>query len=182
MAGVAGGTTVNTADTTGGTTTATTIPFGTINAGVASTAAQRLTVVTNARSGFAVTVKADSQMVSSNGADIDGFANGAYTTTPTAWTAPTGTPGSENTYGHWGLTSDDDSVTGGNLFNVGAGGNRYVSASTTPVEVFKHTGPANGTTQGVGTTLVGYKVQRSALQEAAEDYTATLTYVATPVF
>ena len=182
VAGVAGGTTVNTADTTGGTTTATTIPFGTINAGVASTAAQRLTVVTNARSGFAVTVKADSQMVSSNGADIDGFANGAYTTTPTAWTAPTGTPGSENTYGHWGLTSDDDSVTGGNPFNVGAGGNRYVSASTTPVEVFKHTGPANGTTQGVGTTLVGYKVQRSALQEAAEDYTATLTYVATPVF
>ena len=180
VAGTAAGVTVNTADVTGASTTATTIPFGVINAGVASTAAQRLSVTTNARSGFAVTVKADSQLVSSNGADIDGFANGAYTSTPAAWSSPTGTPGSENTYGHWGLTTDDNSVAGN--FNVGSGGNRFVSASSTPVEVFKHTGPANGTGTGVGTTIVGYKIQRSALQEAADDYTATLTYVATPVF
>lgn len=184
VAGTAKNTTVNTADTTGASTTATTIPFGKLLAGVASTAAQRLTVVTNARSGFVVTVTADSQLVSSNGADIDGFANGAYTSTPTAWSSPTGTPGSENTYGHWGVTTDDDTLTSSpsNPYNVSAGGNRFVSASTTPVEVFRNYGPSNGATQGQGTTLVGYKVERSALQEAADDYTAVLTYVATPVF
>jgi hypothetical protein len=182
VAGTASGTTVNTADTTGASTTATTVPFGKLQSGVASTAAQRLTVVTNARGGFVVTVMADSQLVSANGADIDGFANGAYTSTPTAWSAPGNTPGSENTYGHWGITTDDSSLSAGNPYNVGTGGNRYVSASTTPVEVFRNTGPTNGATQGQGTTLVGFKAQISPLQEAADDYTSVLTYVATPVF
>lgn len=184
VAGTAAGTTVNTADTTGASTTATTIPFGKLQSNVASTAAQRLTVVTNARGGFVVTVTADSQLVSANGADIDGFANGAYTSTPTAWSAPGNTPGSENTYGHWGITTDDGTLTQSltNPYNVGAGGNRYVSASTTAVEVFRNNGPTNGSTQGQGTTLVGYKAQISPLQEAADDYTAVLTYVATPVF
>ena len=182
VAGTAKNTVVNTADTTGASTTATTIPFGTLQAGVASTAAQRLTVVTNARGGFVVTVKASSQLVSANGADIDGFKDGAYTSTPTAWAAPGNTPGSENTYGHWGITTDDGSLTSGNPYQVGSGGNRYVSASTTPVEVFSNTGPTNGLTQGQGTTVVGYKAQISPLQEAAEDYTAVLTYIATPIF
>ena len=184
VAGTTGGTVVNTADTTGGPTTASIIPFGTLVSGVASTAAQQLTVVTNARQGFVVTVAASSQLVSANGADIDGFIDGAYTNTATAWVAPGNTPGSENSYGHWGVTSDDNTLTSGltNPFNVGAGGNRYVSASTTPVEVFRNAGPTNGATQGQGTTKVGYKIQISPLQEAANDYQATLTYVATPVF
>ena len=184
VAGTGGGTVVNTADTSGGTTTAQTIPFGKLVSGVASTAVQQLTIVTNARQGFVVTVAASSQLVSANGADIDGFINGAYTTTPTAWTAPGNTPGSENSYGHWGITSDDSTLTSTptNSFNVGSGGNRFVSASTTPVEVFRNYGPTNGATQGQGTTKVGYKVQISPLQEAADDYQATLTYVATPVF
>ena len=57
-----------------------------------------------------------------------------------------------------------------------------MSASTSPVEVFKNNGPADGTTQNIGTAKVGYKVEISPLQEAGSDYTATLTYVATPVF
>jgi hypothetical protein len=184
VAGTAKNTVVNTADTTGGATTPTAIPFGTINAGTASTAAQLLSVTTNARGGFVVTVTAGSQLVSSNGADIDGFKDGAYTSTPVAWAAPTATLGSENTYGHWGITTDDGDMTAGhtNPFLAGSGGNRYVSASTTPVEVFRNYGPANGAGRGVGTTTVGYKIERSALQEAADDYQATLTYVATPVF
>jgi hypothetical protein len=182
VAGTAKNTTVNTADTTGASTTATTIPFGKLLSGVATTAAQRLTVVTNARGGFVVTVAASSQLISANGADIDGFKDGAYTSTPTAWAAPGNTPGSENTYGHWGITTDDGSLSAGNPYQVGTGGDRYVSASTTPVEVFYNTGPTNGATQGQGTTVVGYKAQISPLQEAADDYTATLTYVATPVF
>jgi hypothetical protein len=184
VAGVGGGEAVNTADTTGGTTTATTIPFGELVANTASTAAQDLTVVTNARSGFVVTVQADQQLLSSNGSDIDGFIDGGYNTTPVAWVNPSATPGLENTYGHWGVTSDDSTITNllSNPFNVGAGGDRFRSASTSPIEVFRHDGPSDGTGQGEGTTRVGYKVEVSALQEAATDYQATLTYVATPVF
>lgn len=181
VTGVAENEPVNTADTTGGASSATGIPFGTLEAGTASTAAQDLTVVTNARSGFVVTVQTDQQLSSSNGADIDGFIDGGYTDTPVAWQAPSALVSDENTYGHWGITSDDSSV-GSNDFEVGLGGDRYVSASTTPVEIFNHTGPTDGTGNGEGTTRVGYKVQTSALQEAAEDYQAVLTYIATPVF
>jgi hypothetical protein len=180
VAGVAGGVDVNGTNTTGP-TTATTIPFGQLNAGVASTAAQLLTVSTNAANGFVVTVTSDGQLESSTGADIDGFRDGAFTTTPEAWGAnPAGTLGSENTYGHWGLTSDDPTLTAGLSDLYGSA--LYVSASTTPVEVFRHDGPSNGTGLGVGTTTVGYNAEITSLQEAADDYTATLTYVATPVF
>lgn len=181
VSGVVGGSAVNTADTTGGPTTANQIPFGRLVADTASTAAQNLTVVTNARSGFAVTVQTDQQLSSSNGSDIDGFANGNYNATPIAWAVPGATPSQEETYGHWGVTTDDATI-GANTFNVGTGGNRFVSASTTPVEIFNHNGPTDGTGNGEGTTRVGYKVEASSLQEAAEDYQATLTYVATPVF
>jgi hypothetical protein len=184
VAGVVGGATVNTADITGGTTTPNLIPFGELVGGTASTAAQDLTVVTNAANGFVVTVVTDQQLLSANGADIDGFRNGTYDATPQDWEAPGGTIGVENEYGHWGLTSDDDTLTAGltDPFDAGGAGGRYVSASTTPVEVFRNDGPTNGTLTGQGTTRVGYKVQITALQEAANDYTATLTYVATPVF
>lgn len=184
VAGVGGGATVNTADTTGGSTTAATIPFGELAINTASTAAQDLTVVTNAANGFVVTVVADGQLNATNGADIDGFRNGGFDTTPVAWEAPSESVGDDDTYGHWGVTSDDPTVGVGlsDDFNTGGGGDRFVSASTTPVEVFRHNGPTDGSTTGEGTTRVGYKVEISALQEAASDYTATLTYVATPVF
>lgn len=184
VAGVSGGATVNVADITDGTTTATAIPFGQLSNGNASTTAQDLTVTTNAYNGFVVTVTADGQLVSTTGADIDGFRNGNYDTTPVAWESPTPSLGDEDTYGHWGLTSDDPTLTAGltDLFEAGGSGDRFVSASTTPVEVFRHTGPTDGTVTGQGTTRVGYKVEISALQEAADDYQATLTYVATPVF
>lgn len=179
------GQTVN-GTTTTGSTTAQLIDFGQLNPGVASTAAQDLTVVTNARNGFVVTVVTDQQLSSANGADIDGFANGTYTSSPSPWTAPTALVGQENTYGHWGITSNDPTVTESltDEFDTAGNGQDYVSASTTAVEVFRNAGPANGAPSGtgIGTARVGYTVQTSALQEAANDYTATLTYVATPVF
>jgi len=181
--GVLAGTVVNTspASTTTGDTTATAIPFGELIADTASTAAQALSVETNAANGFVVTVQTDQQLTSSNGADIDGFQDGSFTTTPTAWTQPGATPGAENEYGHWGISSTDESLTG-SLAPLYNGGNDFVSASTTPVEVFRHDGPTDGSIADQGTATVIYQVEISALQEAATDYTATLTYVATPVF
>ncbi len=171
-------------DTTTSTSTPTTIPFGVLVADTPATAAQDLQVNTNAANGFVVTVITDQQLLSATGADIDGFVDGSYATTPILWNVPAYTLGQESTYGHWGITSDDNSVMPGltNDFDVGVVGRAYVSASTTPVEVFRHNGPVNGTNQGVGITRVGYTVEITSLQEAGDDYTATLTYVATPVF
>src|SRR5690606_27107150 len=70
--------------------TATTIPFGTLAAGTPVTIGQRLNVSTNAAEGFVVTVEQDGNLLSSNGADIDGFIDGTYTDTPTAWVPPAG--------------------------------------------------------------------------------------------
>lgn len=181
VSGVGAGGNVN-GELVTGSSTATTIPFGRLVANTASTVAQQLSVSTNASYGFAVTAKVDQQLTSSTGADIDGFSDGTYTTTPVGWATPSASITNENTWGHWGLTSDDETFGLTDPFDVGGAGQLFVSASTTPVEVFKHSGPADGTTQDIGTAKVGYKVEISALQEAGSDYTATLTYVATPVF
>lgn len=177
--GVNSGELVN-GDTVTATSSNNSIPFGVLVANTQATAAHDLTISTNAANGFVVTVHTDQQLTAGNGADIDGFVDGSYTTTPVAWTGPTPVFGSENTYGHWGITTNDD-TTSPALTQV-FGSQEYVSASTTPVEIFRHNGPTDGTTQGVGITRVGYSVEISDLQEAANDYTATLTYVATPVF
>lgn len=179
--GVAGGTAVGGTYSTGGGSSTTSIPFGEIAAGPgnATTAAQELAVSTNANNGFSVTVQVDQQLTSTaSGADIDGFANGAFTTVPAAWSSPSGTVGSEETYGHWGISSDDTSDMPLDFSN----GANFVSASTSPVTVFSHTGPVNGVGVGQGTTSVIYRAEISSLQEAGTDYTATVTYVATPVF
>ena len=176
---VAGGQPVNGTTTTGA-STATTIPFGTLNAGGApSTTAQDLSVTTNAAGGFIVTVEYSGDLQSSTGADIDVFDDGVSSDTPAAWSAPAATLGDENTYGHWGLTTSDADLNGqGTDF----GSDQWVGASTTPRVIFAHDGVANGTSNGTGTARVGYQIQISSLQEAGNDYSTTLTYIATPTF
>lgn len=168
-------------DTSTGASGSTTIPFGELTANNATTVAQQLAVSTNAANGFTVTVQTDGQLESSTGADIDAFDDGVVSTLPATWSAPAGTVGSENTYGHWGVTSDDPSANRASEF----GSQEYVGVDTTPVNVMSHTGPVNGTNEGgigQGTTTVGYQIEISALQEAGDDYTAQLIYVATPTF
>jgi hypothetical protein len=176
--GLATSTSVNGVTTTGS-STASTIPFGTLAAGSAYTMGQELTVKTNARNGFVVTVEQDGNLQSSTGADIDGFIDGAYTNTPAAWVAPSNSLLNENTWGHWGLTSDDTNLNSGEFTSGGA---KWVAASTTPRAIFSHTGPADGVAQDVGLAKVGYQVQITPLQEAGDDYITTLMYVATPTF
>lgn len=173
VSGVAGGGTVNGESITGG-SSSTTIPFGTLEAGSATTAAQALSVSTNAANGYTVTVQTDGGLRSTTGAVIDNFQDGSDETTPTSWQAPTGDVALDNTWGHWGITSDDDDIFGTTQ--------TFIAASTTPRQVMTHNGPVNGEGVGVGTTTVGYKVEITALQEAGDDYSTTLTYVATPTF
>ncbi|MCA9366631.1 hypothetical protein KC722_03570, partial [Candidatus Kaiserbacteria bacterium] len=126
---------------TSATSSATEIPFGTLSAGVVETIAQRLNVTTNAIGGFVVTVEQDQNLLSSTGADIDGFIDGAYTNTPAAWQAPGNNISDEDTWGHWGLTSEDSDLNTDEF-----GSDLWVAASTTPREIFSHDGPSDGTT------------------------------------
>jgi hypothetical protein len=176
ISGVAIGQTVNGSPTTTSTTSsATSVAFGTL-ATTSKVVAQDLAVVTNASNGFVVTVQQTQNLLSSTGADIDGFANGNYQNTPIAWTNPSSSVSDERTWGHWGITSEDDLNT--NEF----GSDLWVAASTTPRQVFQNSGPSDGTTANNGSTRVGYQAQVSPLQEAGDDYTTRLIYVVTPTF
>lgn len=180
VAGTPSGTTITgVPTTTATTTTSTSLPFETLSAGTSKTLAQDLSVTTNAIQGYVVTVQQSQNLLSSTGADIDGFANGSYSDTPAAWVAPSNNISLENTWGHWGLTSDDATTTrpGGEFTS-----DTWVSASTTPTIIMGYTGPSDGITQGIGKARVGYQAQITALQEAGDDYNTTLTYVATPTF
>jgi hypothetical protein len=179
VAGVVDGQTVNTSPTTtAATTTATTLPFGTLVVGTSKTLAHDLSVATNATNGYTVTVQQSAPLSSTLGDTIDGFIDGADTTTPSAWQGPAGTLADPDTYGHWGLTSDDF-VTGRSLeFSA----NTWVAASTSPIIVMGHTAAADGVEAGSGAARVGYQIEISALQEASDDYNTTLRYIATPTF
>jgi hypothetical protein len=178
ISGLATSSAVNTGTTTGS-TTATAIPFGVLEAGTPEILAQRLNVSTNARNGFSVTVESDSELESSTGAIIDTFTNGTdISTAGTAWAAPTNNINDETTWGHWGMTSDDTDLAN----DLDAADSYIAVSSTTPREIFSHSGPSDGITQDIGTAVVGYQVEITALQEAGDDYNTTLTYIATPTF
>lgn len=172
VTGLATSSTVN-GDTTTASSSPTTLPFSTLVNGAPTVLAQILTVNTNARNGFSVTVQENQPPTSSTGATIDLFKDGATTTNPTAWTSPLATLDVPSTYGHFGITSDDV-----DYFDA----SEYAGNIDQPRTVFSHNGPVAGATTGAGTTRVGYKIEISALQEAGDDYTNTLTYVATPTF
>ena len=180
IAGVDEGETVNAdATQTFATTTATTVPFGTVSPSTEYVLAQDLAVTTNAGDGFTVTVEASTDLTATNGATIDSFTDGTGTSTPISWAAPSGTYSDTDTYGHWGITTEDISLSDNDSF----GNALYVGDFIgTPREVMYATSSADGTTAHTGATRVGYKMEITTMQEAATDYTTTLTFVATPIF
>jgi len=159
------------------TTTATAIPFNTVTPGGIYTGAQQLNVTTNADNGFQVTVVANGPMISTGGGDIDFFTNGTELAAPAAWSAPSNTLGAEDTYGHFGITTND-AVT------AAFGSNQWVGNfnAGSPLQVFFHNAPSDGVQVNTGSTTVAYQMQIGSLQQAANDYTNVLTYVATPIF
>ena len=183
IAGTATGPAVNGTSTTGS-STPTAIPFGVLTAGVPEVLSQELTVSTNARNGFVVTLETDGDLQSANGAVIDTFNMASDVSDPgTAWTSPVPDVNDETTWGHWGVTTEDADLNSlGGFYTADFGANEYIAASTTPREVFHHDDPAIGTTTNQGITQVGFRVEITALQEAADDYTTTATYIATPTF
>jgi hypothetical protein len=179
VSGVNSSSTVNGSPTTTvATTTSNSLPFGTLPQNQSRILAHDLTVVTNASQGYTVTVEQTGALQSTTGAIIDGFIDGSNTVTPAAWQGPSALIADTATFGHWGLTSTDGTTTRSLEF----GADQWVSGSTTPIVIMGHTGPADGSTAGVGSARIGYQAQISALQEAGDDYTTTLRYIATPTF
>ena len=164
--------------TTDATSTATSMPFGTLVVDTPKVVGQKLSVQTNANNGFTVTVVQDENLVSASTADIDLFANGGASSTPVTWVSPAANVANENTWGHYGITSEDESLAGGDDF----GSQLYAGNIDTAREVFYHGGPANATAEHIGTTEIAIRMEVSSLQEAGNDYTNVLTYVCTPVF
>jgi len=178
--GLAAGATVNTSPTTtADATTPTTLPFGDLVVGTSKTLAQSLSVATNARNGYTVTANQNQNLLSSTGADIDRFIDDLGTSVPVAWVPPTGTLGNEVEYGHMGITTEDVSLAGGNDFGDDLWAGNFVN---NPREVLYHDGPSDGIQANTGSTTVGYQAEIMAFQEAGTDYTAVITYVATPIF
>ncbi|PLX27098.1 hypothetical protein C0583_05130 [Candidatus Parcubacteria bacterium] len=169
------------------TTTSTTTPFGTLDLNATSTVCQQLNVTTNAYEGYTVTVEQDQELTSDSGSNINSFnnsPNGTGSTTAQTWTSPTNTLDAYHTYGHMGLTSDDqdlNSLGGYNDF-YNSGTPLYAGLSgTSPMPIMHHNGPSDGSTQNIGLAHVAYSVEIASLQEAG-DYENTLTYIATPTF
>ena len=181
--GTASSTSIN-GVTTFASSTATSMAFGTLAPNVPKVLGQRLTVNTNAKNGFSVTVVQDQNLLSASGADIDRFVDGDGTSTPKVWQSPAANIGNENTWGHYGLTTNDASLSTGDPFGATTSSALFAGnfGSSTPREIFYHNGPSDGSTNGEGTAMVAIKIEVSALQEAANDYTNSLTYVCTPVF
>src|SRR3989344_3163382 len=139
VSGLATSTDVNGVSTTGE-TTATEMNFSNLALTTQYTLGQQLAVATNAVNGFVVTVHADQDFQSNSGATIDFFRDGARNTTPAAWAAPSNILDSSNTYGHWGVTSEDSDLNGDEFGASLFAGDFY---STTTRQVFSHTGPAD---------------------------------------
>jgi hypothetical protein len=174
---------LNNATTTGG-DSSTTLPFGTIAPSTHNELGQQLNVTTNASNGFAVTVHEDQNLTSSKGNQIYPFANGNATSTPSTWQAPAAIINQWQTYGHFGITSDDASSTSVGGPSFGTSTPLYAGSfnPTSTLTVFGWTGPADGLTQNVGAAKVAFRIEISSLQAAANDYGNNLIYVATPIF
>jgi len=190
ISGVASSTAVKNT-TTNVTSTTTTIPFGVLPVGSSVVAAQDLTVATNASEGYTVVVFQDQDLTSAAADTIKCFDEATcvpYTAT-IAWDFPTGLLDDEDTYGHFGFSSEDQGVAatcqdpalGTGYYGAKAADLWAGFSSTTQAVVMCHTGPADGTTEHKGATRVGYRVEITALQQAGE-YTNTLTYIATPTY
>lgn len=156
------------------TTTATTVPFGTITSGAFYNAAHLLTVSTNAASGYSVTAQ-ENAALSIDGLSVTTLAdtacppNTCTTTSQADWTT-TSTSG-------FGYSLANSSGTDASfLYNTSATFNARPFDSSTARTIMTNTAPVNGSAVNVC-----YQIATSGTQKAGY-YLNKLTYIATPTF
>ncbi len=153
--------------TNGLSTTATTIPFGTVTTASNKVAAQDLSVSTNAGNGYTVYIRYTGQPTAGS-ATIDDLATHSNAT-PGAFSAA----GTEA----FGYTTEDGSLGTGTAdrFTSG-GGNKWAAFTTTNTEIIY-----NNAAVSSETTRVGFQTGIASTTEPGA-YTTTVVYTATPVY
>lgn len=170
-------------------TTASTIIFENIPVNTPILAAQDLSVTTNAGFGFRVEIIQNDDLKAIRDGRVFRifcFENGRCKSleNATAWIKPEGILGDPKTYGHFGITSEDNSLGENCTFNYyGSGqGGKWVGLDIgKPTEIMRHCGPADGETRHQGKTRIGFQVEVTVLQPAGT-YQTNFTYVVTPIF
>lgn len=160
--------------TTNVASTVTSLPFGNITVGEPKYMAHQLSVITNASSGYTVTMNLHSTGII-QGLDpsnfIDPFAaTGVTWSNPIAWTSPTGTVRNVNT-GWLGANTTDTRVTGWS-----SGFQKFGPVSTTARPVMYSSGPDSGTT-----AHVTYALEVNVLQPT-DAYAGQIVYTITPTY
>lgn len=160
------------------TTTATTIPFGTLSSGTPKIAAHDVTITTNAGSGYTVTASHSGTTtaaapLNSGSNNIDAFTG--TNASPTTWSSPGGTTANTNT-GFFGYSSEDATLCTGTAARFTSGGAKWAGSSTQGAEVIC-------STTGVSsqTTRLGWQAEINAIQPAG-GYTGTVILIATPTY
>jgi len=158
--------------TTNITTTASTIPFGSLTSGSTKIGAIDTTVTTNAPVGYTITIAA-----AANPPLVDGGNNIDYHTltnvAPGAWTSPAGSAPNVNT-GFVGYTTNEATLGTGTAGRFV--GNKWAGLITTPEEV------AYSAVGGAARTVrVGFQAEVNGLQPSG-NYTGTVLLVATPTY
>lgn len=158
------------------TTTANTIPLGTLNDAVAKVAAHDVSVTTNATNGFVVTTRTLADPPLADGSNnIDNFTG--TNASPTTWSSPAGGTANINT-GFFGYTTEDDTLGTGTADRFTNTGNEWAGFSTSPAEViYMATAPVGGTEA----VRVGWQAEINGLQPAGT-YAGTVILVATPTY
>lgn len=152
-------------------------------------AAQDLFVRTNAAYGFVVFLIQNSDLEAireDRVYKIYCFASGKCKNYQQAssWIRPEGILGAPQTYGHLGITSEDNSLgenCNQNFFGFGQGGRWAGLTVGLPAEIMRNCQPTDGETQHQGWTRVGFQVEVTPLQPAGE-YQTNFSYVITPIF
>jgi hypothetical protein len=153
-------------------TTATAVAYGSISLGTFNDLAQRLSCVTNANSGYVVTVYELGQMHNiADGVTIpDTICDGGCSpTVAAAWTA-------NNTSSQWGYTLENLSV-GQTIFSYLTGYKAFGNGSNNAQEIMRN----NSTPTTTERAYVCYRLTASTVQEAG-NYENRLVYTATATF
>jgi hypothetical protein len=161
------------------TSTATTIPFGTLTIGTDEIVAHDLTVSTNASNGYQVTASHSANLIAGNPPLASGSANiDAFTGTnasPSNWSEPAGTTANTNT-GFFGYSTEDSTLCTGTANRFTNSGPNWAGSSTVGGELVCSATPITNET-----TRVGWAVEVNGYQPPGL-YTGTVMLIATPTF
>lgn len=173
------------------TTTANSINFQDIPVNTSLIGAQDIFVRTNAAYGFILNIVQTSDL---QAIDYDRgriykiycFENGRCKnyTQAIPWLRPEGILGAPQTYGHFAITSEDNSLgenCSQNYYGFGQGGKWAGLEVGVGTEVMRNCQPSDGITQHQGWTRIGFRVEVTPLQPGG-NYETTFTYVLIPIF